>query len=196
MTFKPFSSEKGHRFALRCGPEKYPSVCSTLHCRKLCRHSDNLPAFMAKAKPFPKNDYFLSCEWGQCERRCLRVSVADVCTDIGHSLKIKIDKVLFSVQGSVHRKFYIQIYFQLDATLYSSFISGKLLYMFWVVSPPIIRSTQLYLQRLVLVKPLLLPVAIVEELEMQCISNSSTIAAGSSNGLTSTRRCKYSCVCS
>ena len=40
--------------------------------------------------------------------------------------------------------------------------------------------TQLYLQYLVLVKPLLLPAA---------------IAAGSSNGLTSTRYCKYSCVC-
>ena len=41
--------------------------------------------------------------------------------------------------------------------------------------------TQLHLQHLVLVKPLLLPAA---------------IAAGSSNGLTSTRYCKYSCVCS
>ena len=35
---------------------------------------------------------------------------------------------------------YIQIYFQQDATLHSLFISGKLLYMFRVVSPPIIRS--------------------------------------------------------
>ena len=41
--------------------------------------------------------------------------------------------------------------------------------------------TQLYLQHLVLVKPLLLPAA---------------IAAGSSNVLTSTRCCRYSCVCS
>ena len=54
--------------------------------------------------------------------------------------------------------------------------------------------TQLYLQHLVLVKPLLPPAAIVEELERS--SNSSTIAAGSSKGLTSTRCCKYSCVCS
>ena len=45
-----------------------------------------------------------------------------------------------------------------------------------------------------IVKPLLLPAAIVEELEL--CSNSSTIAAGSSYGLTSTRYCKYSCVCS
>ena len=84
--------------------------------------------------------------------------------------------------------------------------------------------TQLYLKYLVLVKPLLLPASIVEELELvwmwcgfwsvlvrlqphqnrsiqyphhtQTSSTSSTIEAGSSNGLTSTRYCKYSCVCS
>ena len=33
------------------------------------------------------------------------------------------------------------IYFQQDATLHTLFISGKLLYMFRVVSPPNIRST-------------------------------------------------------
>ena len=41
---------------------------------------------------------------------------------------------------------------------------------------------QLYLQYLVFVTPLLLPAAIVEELELQSSSNSSTIAAGSNNG--------------
>ena len=46
----------------------------------------------------------------------------------------------FNVQGSVHHK-YLLIYFQQDATLHSLFISGKLLYMFRMVSPPIIRST-------------------------------------------------------
>ena len=76
---------------------------------------------------------------------------------------------------------HIQIYIQQDATLHGLFISGKLLYVFRVVPPPIIRSTQLHLQHLVLVKPLLLPAA---------------IAAGSSTGLTSTRCCKFSCVCS
>ena len=39
--------------------------------------------------------------------------------------------------------------------------------MFRVVPPHIIRSTKLYLQHLVLVKPLLLPAAIVEELGFQ-----------------------------
>ena len=36
---------------------------------------------------------------------------------------------------------FLLIYFQRDATLHSLFISGKLLYMFRAVSPPIIRST-------------------------------------------------------
>jgi hypothetical protein len=36
---------------------------------------------------------------------------------------------------------FILIYFQQDATLHSLFISGKLLYMFRVVSPTIIMST-------------------------------------------------------
>ena len=53
--------------------------------------------------------------------------------------------------------------------------------------------TQLYLQHLVLVKLFLLPAAIMEEMEL---SISSMIAAGSNNGLTSTRCCRYSCVCS
>ena len=57
----------------------------------------------------------------------------------------------------------------------------KLLYMFRVDPPPIIRSVTLYLQNLVFVKPLLLPAA---------------RAAGTSNGLTSTRCCRRSCVCS
>ena len=59
----------------------------------------------------------------------------------------------------------ILTYVQQDATLHSLFI-WKLFYMFWVVPLPIIRSaTQLYLQHLVFVTPLLLPAAIVEELE-------------------------------
>jgi hypothetical protein len=63
----------------------------------------------------------------------------------------------------------------------------------------------LYLQHLVFVTPLLIPAAIVEELELvwvrvrhpqhtQTSSNSSTIAAGSSNGVTITRCCRYSCM--
>jgi len=51
---------------------------------------------------------------------------------------------------------------------------------------------QLYLQHLVLVTPLLLSAAVVEELERS--SNSSTIAADSSNGVTNTICCRYSCM--
>jgi hypothetical protein len=52
---------------------------------------------------------------------------------------------------------------------------------------------QLYLQHLVFVTLLLLPAAIVEE-HTQTSSNSSTIAADSSNGVTNTRCCRYSCM--
>jgi hypothetical protein len=51
-----------------------------------------------------------------------------------------------------------------------------MLYLFQAVPPPIITNSKLYIQHQVLVKPLLLPAAIVEELD---------IAAGSSKVLTS-----------
>ena len=42
----------------------------------------------------------------------------------------------------MHRKYSSDtVYLQQDATLHSLFISGKLLYMFRVLPPPIIRST-------------------------------------------------------
>ena len=113
---------------------------------------------------------------------------------------------------------FLLTYFQQDATLHSLFISGKLLYMFQVVSPPIIRSTHncidstWYLSNRYCYLPLLWKswnwfecgVGIVlicfgAVQFTQCTrtsSNSSTIAAGSSNSLTSTRYCKYSCMCS
>jgi hypothetical protein len=53
-------------------------------------------------------------------------------------------------------------------------------------------SIQLYLQHLVIVTPLLLSAAIVEELELHY--KSSTIAADSGNGVTITRCCRYSCM--
>jgi hypothetical protein len=67
---------------------------------------------------------------------------------------------------------------------------------------------QMYLQHLVRVTPLLLPAAVVEEMEpvlsvlwvaytthnTQTGSNSSTIAADSSNGVTNTRCCRYICL--
>jgi len=49
--------------------------------------------------------------------------------------------VEFDIQESVHLKYIFFIYFQRDANLHSLFISRKLLYMFGVVTSPIIRST-------------------------------------------------------
>jgi hypothetical protein len=47
-----------------------------------------------------------------------------------------------------------------------------MLYMFQAVPPPIIRRSKLYIQHLVFVKPLLLTFAIVEELQLQLLSDS------------------------
>ena len=90
-------------------------------------------------------------------------------TSLVRVTKVDLNKniqIFLTFRGPCIVSIFLLIYFQRDATLHSLFISGKLFYMFWVVSPPIIRSTQLYLQYLVLIKPLLLPVAIVEELEL------------------------------
>ena len=63
---------------------------------------------------------------------------------------------------------------------YAVYFICKLLYMFWAVPPTIIRSTNNSIYRIwYFVRPLLLP---------------ATIAAGSSNGLTNTRCCRYSCL--
>jgi len=79
----------------------------------------------------------------------------------------------FYVHVSVHRKRIFK-YNQQDATLHSLFIFCEMLYMFQAVLPPIIRSSKLYIQHLV--KTLVLPATVVEELE----------------GLTNTRCCIYS----
>jgi len=46
---------------------------------------------------------------------------------------------IFNIYGSVNRK-YISLYIQYEARLYSFIYIWKLLYMFRVVPPPIIRS--------------------------------------------------------
>ena len=122
------------------------------------------------------------------------------------------DERNLTFRGSMHRKYIPMIYFQQDATLHSLFISGKLLYMLRVVSPPIISSahnciysiwylstvtsTCRYCGRIgtgssvvwelywsVLVR--LQPhqnISVQFPHSTQIISNYSTIAAGSSNG--------------
>jgi hypothetical protein len=104
----------------------------------------------------------------------------------------------FSVHGSVHRK-NILIYIQQDATLHSLFYLETALHVSGGTTTHHEERKQLYLQHLVFVRPLLLFAAIVEEFERhpqhtQTRSNSPTIAADSSNGMTNTRCCRYSCM--
>ena len=71
------------------------------------------------------------------------------------------------------------MYVQQDATLHSLFYLETALHISDGTTTHYEERTQLYLQNLLFVTPLLLPVA---------------IAAGSSNGVTNTRYCRYSCL--
>jgi len=96
---------------------------------------------------------------------------------------------VFNVHSFVHRK-NIPIYIQQDASLHSFFYLETALRVSGVTTAHHQEHKELYLQHLVFVISLLLPAAIVEELR------SSTIAADSSNGVTNTRCCRYSCLLS
>ena len=87
----------------------------------------------------------------------------------------------------------ILIYIQQDATLHILFYLETALHVSGGTTTHHQERKQLYLQHLVFVISLLLFAAIVEELELRS-SNSSTIAADSSNGVTNTRCCRYSCL--
>jgi hypothetical protein len=84
----------------------------------------------------------------------------------------------FNVHGSMHRN-NILIYSQRDAALQSLCYLETALHVPGGTTTRYQKPKQLYLQHLVLVRPLLLPAA---------------IAAGSSNGLTNNRCCRYSCL--
>jgi len=92
--------------------------------------------------------------------------------------------VIFNVHGYVHRK-NIPIYIQQDATLHSLFYLETTLHVSGGTITHHQERKQLSLQHLVFVTPLLLPAAIVEELEpvLVCCGwrtfsfTSSTIAA-------------------
>ena len=73
----------------------------------------------------------------------------------------------------------IPVYIQQDATLHSLLYLETALHVSGGTSTHHQERKQLYLQHLVFVRPLLLPVA---------------IATDSSNGLTNTRCCRYSCM--
>jgi len=68
------------------------------------------------------------------------------------------------------------IYIQQDATLHSLFYLKTALQVSGGTSTHHQEGKQLYLQHLVFVTPLLLPAAIVEELELLCSSNCATIS--------------------
>jgi hypothetical protein len=72
---------------------------------------------------------------------------------------------VFNVYGSVHLK-NILIYVQQDATLHSLFYLETALCVSGGTTTHHQERKQLYLQHLVFVTPLLLPAAIVEELEL------------------------------
>ena len=98
----------------------------------------------------------------------------------------QINLVHLYVHGSVHRES-ISINVQQDATVYTLLYFCKLLYMFRVVSPPIIRSAYKcnysiwHWSNRICYLPL-----------SWSSSNFSTIAEGSRYGLTSARCCNYS----
>jgi len=77
--------------------------------------------------------------------------------------------------------YHVLIYTQQDATLHSLFYLETALHVSGGTTTQRQERKQLYLQHLVFITPLLLPAA---------------IAAGSSNGVTNTRCCRYSCLSS
>ena len=115
-------------------------------------------------------------------------------------------------------KFYIFFEKERANFIFLTFMGPYIIRLFWYMSNNLQRYTvyletalhvsggttthhqeliQLYLQHLAFVTPLLLSAAIVRHPQhTQTSSNSSTIAAGSSNGATYTRRCRHSCLCS
>jgi hypothetical protein len=73
--------------------------------------------------------------------------------------------IAFDIHGYVHRT-YISNYNQQDATLNNLFISVKCSTYFRRYLRPTLGAQKLPIQHRVLVKPLLLPAAIMEELEL------------------------------
>jgi len=113
-----------------------------------------------------------------------------------------------NVHGSVHPK-NILIYISNKMQRYTVYFIWKLLYMFRVVPPPIIRSAYSciysiwYLSRRYCYLPLswkswnwfeCAAGGVCHPQHTQTASTSSTIAAGSSDGVTNTRCCRYSCM--
>ena len=90
---------------------------------------------------------------------------------------------MFDIRRSVHHK-YIYIEQPRRCNFSQFYLVHKMLHMFQAVPPPIIRSSKLYTQHQVFARLMLLPAAIMEEMERSSIS--STIAADSSISLANT----------
>jgi len=91
--------------------------------------------------------------------------------------KLKVNNIMLKYASYVISS--ILIYIQQDAKLHTLFYLETALHISGGTSTHHQERRQLYLQHLVFVTPLLLPTA---------------IAAGSSNGVTNTRCCRYSCL--
>jgi hypothetical protein len=87
------------------------------------------------------------------------------CFNLKRSVFNKLNNCKFNVHGSVHRK-YIPIYIQQDATLHSLLYLETAPHVSGGTSTHHQERTQLYLQHLVFVTPLLLSAAILKELEL------------------------------
>jgi len=82
----------------------------------------------------------------------------------GHDKNCNCECNGFNIHGSVHPN-NIPMYIQQDGTLHSLFYLETALHVSGGTSTHLQERQQLYLQHLVFVRPLLLPAAIVEELE-------------------------------
>jgi hypothetical protein len=96
---------------------------------------------------------------------CLRQRDVIVSLLFNVVLRIAIRRYKFNVYGPVHRN-NIVIYIQQDATLYSLFYLEIAVHVSGGTTTHHQERKQLYLQHLVFVTPLLLPAAILEELEL------------------------------
>jgi hypothetical protein len=119
---------------------------------------------------------------------------------------------VFNVHGSVHRES-MPIIVQQDATMHSLLYFCKLLYMFRVVTPSIIRSTYNYnystwhwsnfgkrsvWSQLMMrsMDPFLLPPKIIRSREVAYLSSLADVTHCFCRNLTSARSCNYSYMCS
>jgi len=89
------------------------------------------------------------------------------CTEHNYVRNCTEHNQVFNFHGSVHRN-NIPIYIQQDGTLNSLFYLETALHVSGGTSTHHQERKQLYLQHLLFVTPLLLPAAIVEELELLC----------------------------